>query len=990
MPHRTPLRDNLHESVSAWFLGPRAENISILKDLVDQALESHASTRRSYAEKHGDPEFITPEIQASSIFQENKQILRREFTEAVDNLNRFSIPFFSPRYAGHMLMETSLPAIAGVVSTILCNPNNAAFELSPFTTIMEFSVGKQLCQMLGYETSQDDDQPSRPVAWGHLPSGGTLANLESMCPLKARNLKFYPLALRLAMEEGEALAFVADSFKVHPCAKPDELVLLRDLCTWDLLNLRVDEILGLADRLHEEYGISNSFLNAALDKFLAQTTTKDVVMAKSGIKQPPQCLFPSTRHYSWPKSASILGIGSDNCVNVPVDNEAHIDLKKLHQALEERLTRQQAVYAVVAVIGSTQEGSVDPLTGILAIREEFQARGMSFVIHADAAWGGYFATMIRDKPEGSGRYHTSAAPDAGFVPSTTLRAYTIRELHALRYTDSVTVDPHKSGYVPYSAGGLCYRDGRMRYLLTWSAPYLHDSFESMASYCLEGSKPGTSSMATHLHHKVIGLHKEGHGALLGQAALTCRRISAHWAAMSDATTDFIVVPFNRLVHDDDPERLEEEKQFIREGILGKENWEIIRNEKAMAELRAIGSDLNINILSCNFRINGGVNDDVEEANYLNKRIFDRLSVTSPNKSPSDHKFFMAATVFSPNEYGICLQNFKRRLGLETDSNLDLFVLRNVVMSPFLSGGDYLPKVVGAVQETIEEEVKNAVWRNTLTPQVHDFTMQGTDQLYLVYRPLFRKANGRFQLILTASLADERQWEDFLRLRTERRDMVFTLSTEQETTLSEILRKGSFSAVISGGDLEVRGIEVTNIRVVKQRPLDSKWRDPEYPLFAPFYLYGTAQQQHIDHMLLRAPNAQLSAEQVSLQLDRTIPDEELARGALLLLDRREATMQPFGAENQPSFFRQGARFNVTVYRDPYDALAHGPGLAFVDGATLLATGTVEFPSAVFVDVMTLNTEDFVGDGRNITDYTSTKAPREIRAHWNQLVKAQLGV
>ena len=39
------------------------------------------------------------------------------------------------------------------------------------------------------------------------------------------------------------------------------------------------------------------------------------------------------------------------------------------------------------------------------------------------------------------------------------------------------------------------------------------------------SKPGAPAVACYLHHSVLGLHKEGHGALLGEASFTCRRVS---------------------------------------------------------------------------------------------------------------------------------------------------------------------------------------------------------------------------------------------------------------------------------------------------------------------------------------------------------------------------------------------------------------------------------------------------------------------------------
>ena len=32
---------------------------------------------------------------------------------------------------------------------------------------------------------------------------------------------------------------------------------------------------------------------------------------------------------------------------------------------------------------------------------------------------------------------------------------------ALANSDSITVDPHKSGYIPYPAGALCYRNGQL-------------------------------------------------------------------------------------------------------------------------------------------------------------------------------------------------------------------------------------------------------------------------------------------------------------------------------------------------------------------------------------------------------------------------------------------------------------------------------------------------------------------------------------------------
>lgn len=152
----------------------------------------------------------------------------------------------------------------------------------------------------------------------------------------------------------------------------------------------------------------------------------------------------------------------------------------LHDANAEK----RAVYIVTAVMGTTEEGAVDRLADMADIRDNMQSLGLSFVLHADAAWGGYFASMLkRDVP-----YGLPTDGQGEYVPHVGLRADTEKHLYALAKADSITIDPHKAGYIPYPAGGLCYRDGRMRYLVTWEAPYLHQGAEgeSIGVYGVEG------------------------------------------------------------------------------------------------------------------------------------------------------------------------------------------------------------------------------------------------------------------------------------------------------------------------------------------------------------------------------------------------------------------------------------------------------------------------------------------------------------------------
>ena len=218
-------------------------------------------------------------------------------------------------------------------------------------------------------------------------------------------------------------------------------------------------------------------------------------------------------------------------------------------------------------------------------------------------------------------------------------------------------------------------------------------------------------MAAWFAHAAIGLHADGYGRLLGEVTWTCSRVciciyhssafanmallklSAEWAAMSTKEDTFIVVPLNMLPSElkegSTSEDVEAEKQKIRDRILSKSNAEIVNadaqrpnDDKSMALLRALGSDLNINAFSINWKYaDGQVNEDVEEANYFLQRCIERISVDSPEDDPTTIPFYLTSTTFPQKEYGDCAQNFKRRLGLIAD-NTDLMVLRNVVMSPW--------------------------------------------------------------------------------------------------------------------------------------------------------------------------------------------------------------------------------------------------------------------------------------------------------------------
>ncbi|KAJ7853574.1 pyridoxal phosphate-dependent transferase [Mycena olivaceomarginata] len=495
-----------HAAVGAWFLGPKAENHEFLRAAFGTIIFIDEKMKR-------DPEY-------------KKQLHKMETNLKMLSglLAKHSCPSFSPRYVGHQTFETTLPAILGYVVGLLYNQNNLTPEIGPLTSWIEYVVGQQLCKMVGYAynniSSEMDLQSAvetceRPTGWGHITCDGSyyLSSLE--CTRVARNLKFYALSLKKAMAPAHPLEFFSSTFTVRvyelneatgTVQSTDKLFV--ECSVWQLLNLTADQVLDLPGRLSTEYGISAAFVEKVMEKYIVQTIGKDALEAEFKIA-PCRYLISATNHYSWPKAAAITGIGSANLIEVAVDHRARLDTKDLDRQLRFCLENHIAVYAVVAIMGSTEHGAVDPLSEVLALREKYEPLGLYFLVHADAAWGGYFKTLTIPGPCASTLRSDSKARTRGFVPALALMEYTERELKYLQYADSTMTCNETNGYIPYPAGGLCYRDERLRFLVTWSSPYLNTDkggVEAVGVYGLEGSKPGAAACATWLSHRVIGLH----------------------------------------------------------------------------------------------------------------------------------------------------------------------------------------------------------------------------------------------------------------------------------------------------------------------------------------------------------------------------------------------------------------------------------------------------------------------------------------------------
>ncbi len=191
--------------------------------------------------------------------------------------------------------------------------------------------------------------------------------------------------------------------------------------------------------------------------------------------QPGKKILASEQaHYTHQRISAVLQLQFES---VACDARGRMDMN----ALRERVA-QGDVGAVVATMGTTATGSVDPLPEILALRERH-----GFRVHADAAYGGYFAL-------------------AGNLGEEATRSFA-----RISEADSIVIDPHKHGLQPYGCGCVLFRDPSAGRFYKHDSPYTYFSSAELhlGEISLECSRPGAAAAALWTTQKLLPLARGG-------------------------------------------------------------------------------------------------------------------------------------------------------------------------------------------------------------------------------------------------------------------------------------------------------------------------------------------------------------------------------------------------------------------------------------------------------------------------------------------------
>ena len=216
-------------------------------------------------------------------------------------------------------------------------------------------------------------------------------------------------------------------------------------------------------------------------------------------------------HYSLAKAADLLGLGEAGLHGVPVDAEGRVSIAAMREAIARCRQLGGRVIAIVGVAGSTESGTIDPLTELAELAREADAH-----YHIDAAWAGPMLFSKRER----GR------------------------LAGLELADSITIDGHKQLYLPLGIGALLLREPQRAAVIEKRASYIiRPGSPDLGRRSLEGSR---AAAAVLLHAGLNLLGVRGYAELIDGGIARARSFAA--AISARPAFELVVEPSTNIVN----------------------------------------------------------------------------------------------------------------------------------------------------------------------------------------------------------------------------------------------------------------------------------------------------------------------------------------------------------------------------------------------------------------------------------------------------------
>ncbi len=212
--------------------------------------------------------------------------------------------------------------------------------------------------------------------------------------------------------------------------------------------------------------------------------------------------FSRQCHYTHPRLCEVIGARG---IVIENDESGRMDLNDLEAKL-----KTENVGTVVATVGTTGLGAVDPVDELVLLKEKHGIR-----VHADAAYGGFFKLL--------------ADADEPLINPGPFRC--------LKDCDSIVIDPHKHGLQAYSCGCVIFADPAVGRFYRHDSPYTYFTSKDLhlGEISLECSRAGAAAAALWVTLKCFPLRTdEGFGPILAK----CRKAAMEWSKLMKESGKF--------------------------------------------------------------------------------------------------------------------------------------------------------------------------------------------------------------------------------------------------------------------------------------------------------------------------------------------------------------------------------------------------------------------------------------------------------------------
>tara|TARA_R100000935_G_scaffold21474_1_gene39885 strand:+ start:1915 stop:3348 length:1434 start_codon:yes stop_codon:yes gene_type:complete len=248
-------------------------------------------------------------------------------------------------------------------------------------------------------------------------------------------------------------------------------------------------------------------------------------------------------HSSNIKAIRVLGFRKEQIQIIPTDGDFKVSLNKLKNCIAKDRLRGMQPFCYVATAGTTNTGTVDPLTEISKICKQ-----EDIWFHIDAAYGGAAILAKNGK----------------------------QLLKGIDKADSLTVDPHKWFYQPYEMGCLLVRDHKwLKNTFTEKPEYLRDveGNESEINFYDHGIQLTRRFRALkfYMSVKTFGLSAFRkaitYNIQLAEKVETILRKSKKWEIISPATLAVINFRYNPIGNTWNELQLDSMNQYISSQVI---------------------------------------------------------------------------------------------------------------------------------------------------------------------------------------------------------------------------------------------------------------------------------------------------------------------------------------------------------------------------------------------------------------------------------------